>query len=195
MTTHGGVDQFDGNRPLPFDRETLGRAVRDAWVRWARAQPEPKPSWLELVPFEQMGEVDKEAERQIGESVARMVLVGDAARASLVRWPLGSSPETDVGNKETSMTAHEQLGDAEHVIGNVAIKQAIATLDLVRQQYGEDVHRVVKALRAHAATDVDTALWMGAAQAYSAQINIQMMYLDDLLARLEHSTRERAPDA
>lgn len=70
----------DGARPLPFDRDQLGRFVREAWVRWARTQPDPKPSWL--VPYDQLSETDKEADRQIGEAVARWTLIGDAAKAS-----------------------------------------------------------------------------------------------------------------
>jgi hypothetical protein len=70
-------DKLDGNRPLPFSRDELGRMVREAWVRWAETQPDPKPSWL--VPYDELAEPDKEADRQIGESVARWTLIGDAA--------------------------------------------------------------------------------------------------------------------
>ena len=71
----------DGNRPLPFSRDELGRMVREAWVRWAQTQPNPKPTWL--VPYEGLDEPDKEADRQIGEAIARWTLIGDAARAAL----------------------------------------------------------------------------------------------------------------
>jgi hypothetical protein len=70
-------EPLDGNRPLPFDRETLGQMVREAWVRWAHSQPNPKPSWL--VPYSELAEPDKEADRQIGEAIARWTLIGDAA--------------------------------------------------------------------------------------------------------------------
>lgn len=73
-------DQLDGSRPLPFDREILGRFVREAWVRWAHQQPHPKDSWL--VPYDLMSEPNKEADRQIGEAIARWTLIGDAARAA-----------------------------------------------------------------------------------------------------------------
>lgn len=53
---------------LPFSRDDLGRHVRDAWIRWAKSQPEPKASWL--VPYDELPERDKEADRQIGEAVA-----------------------------------------------------------------------------------------------------------------------------
>ena len=54
----------DGARPLPYDRDTLGRFVREAWVRWAETQPAPKPSWL--VPYDDLAEPDKEADRRTG---------------------------------------------------------------------------------------------------------------------------------
>lgn len=68
----------DGNRPLPFDRDQLGRFVREAWVRWAEQQEAPKPNWL--LPYDELSESDKEVDRQIGEAVARWTLIGDAAR-------------------------------------------------------------------------------------------------------------------
>jgi len=49
----------------------LGRIVREAWVAWASEQPEPKPSWL--VPWDELSESDKEADRRIGEAVALSV--------------------------------------------------------------------------------------------------------------------------
>lgn len=48
-------------------RDNLGRLVRDAWVKWALTQPSPKPSWL--VPYNELSEPDKEADRQIGEAL------------------------------------------------------------------------------------------------------------------------------
>lgn len=74
------AEWHDGSRPLPFDRDTVGRMVREAWVRWAKTQPSPKPSWL--VPYDDLNEADKEADRQIGEAVARWTLAFDAARAA-----------------------------------------------------------------------------------------------------------------
>jgi hypothetical protein len=73
--------RMNGARQLPFDRDQLGRFVREAWMRWAQTQPNPKPSWL--VPYDDLAEPDKEADRQIGEAVARWTLIDDAARASM----------------------------------------------------------------------------------------------------------------
>lgn len=52
----------------PSDDE-LGREVRDAWVAWAREQPDvaEHPSWL--VPWEGLAERDKDADRRIGRAL------------------------------------------------------------------------------------------------------------------------------
>ncbi len=57
---------------MTLDRDALGRIVRDAWIEWALSQPNPKPSWL--VPYDDLSEPDKEADRQIGEAVRNHVL-------------------------------------------------------------------------------------------------------------------------
>lgn len=54
----------------PVDREALGREVRAVWVTWAAEQPNPKPSWL--VPWEILGEPDREVDRRIGERLFAM---------------------------------------------------------------------------------------------------------------------------
>lgn len=56
----------------PQERERLGRVVREAWIAWAAARPNPKPSWL--LPWEELSEPDREADRVIGEAVAAAVL-------------------------------------------------------------------------------------------------------------------------
>jgi len=56
-----------GAAPLP-DRDIGGRIVREAWMRWALTQACPKPSWL--VPYDDLSEADKEADRQIFEACA-----------------------------------------------------------------------------------------------------------------------------
>ena len=55
-------------------RDILGRVVREAWVKWALTQPNPKESWL--LSYDQIAESDKEADRQIGESIARALDIG-----------------------------------------------------------------------------------------------------------------------
>lgn len=76
---------LDGSRSLPIDRDSLGRFVREAWVMWALTQRDPKPSWL--VPYDELSEPDKEADRKIGEAVARWTLIYDSARADLIHKP------------------------------------------------------------------------------------------------------------
>ena len=77
-TTAAEVNAGVGSARLPFDREQLGRFVREAWVRWAETQPNPKPSWL--APYDELSEPDKEADRQIGEALARWAMIGTAAQ-------------------------------------------------------------------------------------------------------------------
>lgn len=83
---------LDGNRPLAFDRETLGKMVRGVWIRWAAQQPNPKPSWL--VPWDHLNEPDKEVDRMIGEEIARWAIAGDAAMRcrELDHWPRQPTP-------------------------------------------------------------------------------------------------------
>lgn len=56
-----------------MNRDELGRVVRNAWTEWAKTQPGPvKPSWL--VPYDELSEADKEADRLIGIAVVRAVV-------------------------------------------------------------------------------------------------------------------------
>lgn len=61
---------------MSTERDDLGRRVRAVWIAWATHQPEPKPSWL--VPYEDLDEADKEADRRIGSA-----LWGDGFAAGL----------------------------------------------------------------------------------------------------------------
>ena len=54
--------------PAESDREFLGRLVRMTWVEWAKEQPNPKAHHLE--PWENLSEVNREADRRIGLRVA-----------------------------------------------------------------------------------------------------------------------------
>lgn len=70
----------------PLDRDTLGRMVREAWVRWAEQQPTPKPSWL--LPYNELSEPDKEADRQIGETIAKWTVIHCDAQSSMSAIPV-----------------------------------------------------------------------------------------------------------
>ena len=50
-----------------YTRETLGRKVRETWVKWAEKQPNPKSSWL--VAYDELNEQDKDADRCIGSAI------------------------------------------------------------------------------------------------------------------------------
>jgi hypothetical protein len=54
-------------------RERLGRVVRDAWITWARTQPDTRksehPQWF--LSWEEMAECDREVDRQIGMAVVK----------------------------------------------------------------------------------------------------------------------------
>lgn len=53
-------------------REHLGRALRAAWLAWARRQPNPKPSWL--LPWEDLPAEHQEVDMCMAEAVLARVL-------------------------------------------------------------------------------------------------------------------------
>lgn len=103
-------DMRDG---LPLDRETLGRMVREAWVRWALTQPAPKPSWL--VPYDEMSEPDKEADRQIGEAIAKWTMLHHEARNALADPDMREAVEARPGGSTTAFT-RDQLARLAFVV-------------------------------------------------------------------------------
>jgi hypothetical protein len=76
--------------PPTTDRETLGQYVRWVWMNWARDQPNAKPPWL--VPWEELSEADKEVDRRIGETLARV------GRGSDVRCSFGNRTDRQCPN-------------------------------------------------------------------------------------------------
>jgi hypothetical protein len=58
---------------LARERDFYGRVTRDAWVAHARTRPDCKPSWL--VPYEDLDEADKEADRRIGDALRAVLAV------------------------------------------------------------------------------------------------------------------------
>lgn len=71
-------------------RDLLGELVRDAWVRWAKKQPAPKPHWL--APWSELGESDREADRQIGQAVALLTIAHWTAHAASHRETRDEAP-------------------------------------------------------------------------------------------------------
>lgn len=95
LSTSPQVPAVAGEERL--SREYLARQVREAWVRWAQTQPEPKASWL--VPYDGLSEPDKEADRQIGEHIRNVILSVVEERAALEAFktllPLSPTPSAD----------------------------------------------------------------------------------------------------
>lgn len=54
-----------------MNREALGRIVRSAWVQYCIEIGDTQPS--HVAPWEALSEQDKEADRRIGEAVAKAV--------------------------------------------------------------------------------------------------------------------------
>jgi hypothetical protein len=91
----------DGAGMTEADRDFLGRLVRQAWVQWAETQPNPKASWL--APYDDLSEPDREADRQIGEAIARWTLqYGDRLRPR-------PAPATAAGQRVFTPTPHEPV--------------------------------------------------------------------------------------
>lgn len=61
----GQKHEIERQITITLDRDWLGRMVRHAWIEWAKKQDSAKPGWL--LPYEELSEPDKEADRQIGE--------------------------------------------------------------------------------------------------------------------------------
>src|SRR3990167_119406 len=91
-------------------REDGGRIVREAWVAWAQKQPTRKPSWL--IPWSELDETDREAdrciydallarlrpvwermERQVNASVAKEVYAAQTVTAANLRAELRACVE------------------------------------------------------------------------------------------------------
>lgn len=64
-----------------MDREQLGRLVRAEWVNYCIETGDTKPS--HIAPWEDLSDWDKEADRRIGEVVARAVSPAPAGDADL----------------------------------------------------------------------------------------------------------------
>jgi hypothetical protein len=75
-------------------RDRLGKLVRRAWIEWAKTQPNPKPSWL--VPYEQLSDADKEADRHIAETLLHQFNTRRLALIDKKYSPLGTTPEESI---------------------------------------------------------------------------------------------------
>jgi hypothetical protein len=66
------------NQIIFFDPNDLGRIVRNAWIEWAKEQPNLKASWL--VPYDELNQADKDADIRIGQAVVDVCNRGFRAR-------------------------------------------------------------------------------------------------------------------
>ncbi len=66
---------------IAHNREDGGKLVRLAWIRWAMKQPHPKPSWF--VPWENLSEEDKEADRYIWDEIVAPYVEAIAGSSTL----------------------------------------------------------------------------------------------------------------
>jgi hypothetical protein len=119
-------------KPLPMGRDHLGREVRTAWVRWAELQPNPKPSWL--VPYDELSEPDKEADRLIGEYIALGVLGWFVANDPTVdhRTRLAPSPSTAVVSEPVreaiAAAAYAEIMRSAHILRADELAYAVGQL-------------------------------------------------------------------
>lgn len=63
---------FDFCTQVGKNRIELGQLVRDVWVKWAKDQLNPKPSWL--IPWEELDQGQRQVDCEIGEAIARVVV-------------------------------------------------------------------------------------------------------------------------
>jgi hypothetical protein len=94
-------------------RETLGRIVREAWVKWAtqrRAEGHEVPDH-HLDPWEALSEPNQEVDRQIGVAVAASALEGFAG--AILRGP------DDAHRIQTALGLGEQDYDVEAQIREI----------------------------------------------------------------------------
>lgn len=98
--------------------DAIGRRVREVWIEWAKQQPSPKPSWL--VPYDDLSEADKDADRRIGEAlwlegfreaqqIAKSVLYPPAALEAVAREAvrLARTGEVAIGPGTFALTEAE----------------------------------------------------------------------------------------
>lgn len=67
--------------PLPAaTREALGRRVWGVWVRWAREQPDPEPSWV--AEWEDLDAAYREVAMRIGEDLFQVGQIAEVLKES-----------------------------------------------------------------------------------------------------------------
>jgi hypothetical protein len=95
-------------------RDALGRQVREAWVEWAREQPLIKPSWV--VPYDELSEPDKEADRRIGDALT----AGLVARCTELEAHLRAT--TPVAEEALRLMSEDKAGYQRYADGWDALR-------------------------------------------------------------------------
>ena len=72
-----------------MDREFLGKLVRIIWVKWAKKQPNPKPSWL--VEWDDLDKNSKEIDCLIGEKIAEAATIELQAELDKYKHAMGEA--------------------------------------------------------------------------------------------------------
>lgn len=124
---------------IAFDREDGGRLVREAWIRWAETQPNPKPSWL--VPWEDLSEPDKEADRCIWEAIVAPYIDKPTSFVTMRVWLPGSVPgphpyNLSLENPNALMFFLEALVHGSHVFPADKAFTIVAYQGVVRIGHG-----------------------------------------------------------
>lgn len=91
-----------------LNRDYLGREVREAWVKWAMEQPNPKPHWL--LPFDDLDEPDKEVDRQIGVKLARIGVTSFVAGHRHLWAKIRAALSTPLASPEQPLDTLQRLG-------------------------------------------------------------------------------------
>lgn len=108
--------------PQPGDvnfRDWLGLLVRDAWIRWAKMQPNPKASWL--VPYGDLPETDKEADRMIGEAIYNLERAAASPAATAVGARSSAATDEVAAPKQASDVPRKgqfEAGEPGHKLGS-----------------------------------------------------------------------------
>ncbi len=164
---------------MGIDRDVLGRIVRDAWIAWAKTQPDPKPSWL--VPYDELSEPDKEADRQIGEAVRRASI--GAVREELNNY-FFLVDRLDVIRNRADMEEFEQV---QRGLRALARGQVSAPAVAAVPSEFEAVGRAVDGILQRICTDDDLMLELAAGTRctyHGDGITHPSVYEDDYTARI-----------
>lgn len=108
-------ERLRAERRLSVDREWLGKLVRLAWVKWAKEQPDAKPSWL--VPWEELEERYREVDRRIGEFIASQCVTPDLLKVEAERDQLRVDLAQEQAVRKAAEAGNQTMCDLYHERG------------------------------------------------------------------------------